>query len=74
MHRLLREARELDAEFVVWFVSRDYDLLIERLISLGVAVDPCYDIRRDNGHRAGDGHVRPASRIWDGWLSLPRRP
>ena len=39
---ILAAAHALDAEFLVWFVSRDYDAGLATLESLGLPVDPAF--------------------------------
>ncbi len=61
---LMHELRSLDAEFVVWFVPRDHDLMNERLERLGVETGPIFLLWRDTGMLDGDGNARPALRAW----------
>lgn len=72
VQRLLTEADRLGAEFVVWFVPRDYDQLLDTLANLGFPVDPSFLIWRDNGLLDGAGIPRPALQVWDRWLGLPK--
>ena len=65
---LFDKANELQAEFIVWFVSRDYDLAWERV---GAGVDEIFKLWRDTGLLDGDGNGRPSLQIWDEWLGLP---
>lgn len=67
---LFDKANELQAEFVIWFVSRDYDLAWERVKA---GVDEIFKLWRDTGLLDGDGNVRPSLQIWDEWLGLPVR-
>lgn len=62
---LCERANRLNAEFVLWFVYRDYDLLYE------ATTDPpiIFKIWRDNGLLDGDGNRRPSHLIWDNWLN-----
>ena len=69
---ILAEAHALDAEFLVWFVSRDYDAGLATLESLGLPVDPAFLIWRDNGLVDGAGSPRPGLSAWRAWLALPR--
>ena len=71
--RLMEDAHALDAEFVVWFVPWDYDMLLETLEDLGEPIDPSFYIWRDNGLRDGGGIDRPSLSAWCHWLALPRR-
>ncbi|MEP6021453.1 MAG: hypothetical protein ABJ251_23515 [Paracoccaceae bacterium] len=68
--RLIEDAQELNAQFVIWYVPRDYDALWEKMKANGM-----------NGWfaqwmRAGlwdaDGAGRPALEIWEAWRALPR--
>ena len=67
---LLEEMDTLDAEFVVWFVPRDYDLAWERLQDMGFP--PWGKIWRDCGFINENGNPRPALGVWDSWLQLKR--
>ena len=70
--QLLREVNRYQAEFVVWFVSRDYDLGLQTLENLGVPIDPAFLIWRDTGLLNGAGNPRPALAVWDRWLARRR--
>ena len=70
--RLLWSAEALGAEFVVWFVVRDYDAGWRRLVELGVA-DDAFLVWRDTGLLDGDGARRLGLDVWDRWRALPRR-
>lgn len=70
--RLMEEASALNAEFVVWFVPWDYDMLLQTLEDLGLPIDPSFLIWRDNGMRDGAGRDRPSLSAWRRWLALPR--
>ena len=72
MDFLLRKTNEINAEFVIWFVVRDYDQGMETLKKVGVNLEGA-ELWRDTGLLDGVGATRPALRIWDSWLSLPRR-
>ncbi|NER19093.1 glycoside hydrolase family 26 protein [Spongiivirga citrea] len=61
---LLNHANELNAEFVAWFVYRDYDKLYENSTN----PDATLLIWKDNGLLDGDGNKRKAHYIWDEWL------
>lgn len=64
--KVLIEAHKLDAEFLVWFVYRDYDLLESNLPEPSIALK----IWRDNGLQNGNGVRRPSHDTWDIWKSL----
>ncbi len=65
VQKLCAEANKLDAEFVLWFVYRDYDLLYETIPST------LLKIWRDNGMLDGNGNRRTSHDIWDSWKNLP---
>ena len=67
---LLAEAEELQAEFVIWFVIRDYDLGWQLMESLGV--DELFKLWRDSGLLDGDGQSRPGLEVWRIWLARAR--
>lgn len=67
---LLRKIHERRAEFVVWFVPRDYDQGMRTLKKLGVSIEGA-EIWRDTGLLDGEGQARPGMTIWDAWLRLP---
>jgi hypothetical protein len=66
VRRLLREADRLHAEFVIWFVPVDYDLLWDRLKDQGV--DEFYKLWRDCGLWDGDLYPRRSLFWWKKWL------
>ncbi len=70
---MLQSLNDLKAEFVAWFVPRDYDRLYEQLQSMGLA-SPAWLIWRDNGLWDGNGKARPALDVWGAWLALPLEP
>lgn len=67
--KLLRQAEELKASFVCWFVFRDYDLLYDKYYSQ----DDLTKIWRDNGLIDGLGHERPAFQVWKNWKKLAKQ-
>jgi hypothetical protein len=67
---LLRQAQAHRAEFVVWFVLRDYDKGMATLRQLGAAAEAA-PVWKDMGLIDGEGRKRPALRVWDAWLRLP---
>jgi hypothetical protein len=69
---LLESAHELDAEFVIWFVPRDYDQGYERIKTWGLP--PWIKIWRDCGLIDGEGNLRMSLTIWDAWLHLYATP
>jgi hypothetical protein len=66
---LLEEAYELDAQFVMWFMPRDYDLFWKKLEKLGF--DDIAKTWRDTGLWDETGRARPALNVWRQWLELP---
>lgn len=67
---LLEELNDLNAEFVAWFVIRDYDEGWEIMESLGL--DPFAKYWKDTGLFNGEGKARRSLKTWDKWLNLPR--
>lgn len=68
VQRLLSEATDRDAAFVLWFTVVDYDALWEGLL----AEDQGARIWRDTGLYDGDVVARPALSTWDMWLATPQ--
>jgi hypothetical protein len=67
---LLQECNKLDAEFVVYFLIRDYDRGWEKMKQQGL--DEFYKMWRDCGLIDGDGQVRPSLAVWDAWFRAGR--
>lgn len=67
---LLNAAQEQNAEFVFWFVPRDYDALWAMLEKQGVP--EWFKFWKDTGLEAGDGTPRKGLATWKIWLELPR--
>lgn len=67
---LLEQANSLDAEFIAWFVPRDYDKGWETLQKYG-AVEEFVKLWKDTGFFDGEGKERKSIMIWDTWLELP---
>jgi hypothetical protein len=65
---LLEEMHHLDAEFVVWFVPRDYDQGWKRY---GHVLPSWSKTWRDCGLFDGRGNPRPALGVWNAWLAIP---
>jgi hypothetical protein len=74
MKFLLAESARLQARFVVWFVPRDYDLLVNRLKALQVppTTIQLYGLWRSNGLIDADGKARKALDTWTTWLNRRR--
>lgn len=74
VQKLMTDCDALGAEFVIWFLPRDHDLLNQRLMNLGIPLDPfAHFFWRDDGLLAGNGDERPALTTWRDWLAMPRR-
>jgi hypothetical protein len=65
LRRLLCDLDRLEAEFVVWFTSVDYDRLWELMEEAGVS--ELFKAWRDTGLYDQDLRRRPAARVWDRW-------
>ena len=64
---LLTHANRLEAEFIVWFVLRDYDEGWEVMRQLGFP--DWVTIWKDTGLLDGDGQPRTGLESWDRWLN-----
>lgn len=64
--KLLVESDRLNAEFVIWFIYRDYDMLESHLPEPSVALK----IWRDTGLKEGKRNNRPSHDVWDMWRSF----
>lgn len=71
---LMPRLNVMGAEFVIWFVSRDYDLALDRVASEGFEIPDLFFVWRDNGLLDGDGFSRPSLGVWNAWLSLEHAP
>jgi hypothetical protein len=71
VQRLLKEAQRLDAEFVIWFVLRDYDAFVQTVEVLGIETQN-FLLWRDTGLIDEAGVPRPASQVWIEWLAKER--
>ena len=60
----------MHAEFVIWFVPVDYDLLWDRLKDQGV--DEFYKLWRDCGLWDGELYPRTSLFLWKQWLRRRR--
>lgn len=67
--KLFQLLNDLDAEFVAWFVYRDYDLLYDKTPN----PPDILKVWRDNGLLDGSGNPRPSHTIWREWLSLTKK-
>ncbi len=68
LDRLLQDMNEIDAELLIWFVFRDYDLAWEEIKNLGF--DELFKIWKDTGLVSGDGTDRIAMDVWKSWLRI----
>ncbi|UCB46641.1 MAG: hypothetical protein JSV25_04265 [Spirochaetota bacterium] len=71
MSFLLEQSSRLDAEFAVWFFSRDYDDFWSRVRAMGM--DELFMLWKDTGLFDEDGKERKSLEIWDHWLRLRKR-
>lgn len=67
---MLESLDALDAEFIAWFIPRDYDQLYDFLTEQ-YGEFQFYKTWRDTGFYDGAGSVRPALSVWDQWLEAP---
>ncbi len=68
MTKLFNQANTLDAEFLAWFIFRDYDMLYDNTPN----PPDILKIWRDNGLLDGNGNQRPAYAIWDDWRKMSK--
>lgn len=75
LQRLLAESQRLHAQFVVWFVPRDYDALFERLKALHVPGNTLdlLSVWKSSGLVDAQGTPRKALETWTDWLKRPRQ-
>lgn len=69
--RLLSEAEDLDAVFVNWFFTRDFDDFWESDFQY-MADAPTFRIWRDTGLYDGVGNTREGLEVWREWLGKRR--
>ncbi len=67
--KLFEACNALDAEFLVWFVYRDYDGLCEKTQN----PPDILKVWRDNGLLDGEGNPRPSFQTWQEWKALPKQ-
>lgn len=72
VERLFADAETLDAEFINWFFTRDFDKQWEDVLSTHPAATTLR-LWRDTGLYDGDGNPRPALGTWREALELLRR-
>ncbi len=68
MIKLLNSANDLDAEFLAWFVFRDYDYLYDKTPN----PPDILSVWRDNGLLNGSGMPRPSFQTWKDWKSYEK--
>lgn len=68
MTKLFDSANTLDAEFIAWFVFRDYDQLYDKTPN----PPDILKVWRDNGLLDGQGNQRPAYQKWQEWKALSK--
>lgn len=66
VEKLFTHANSLNAEFLAWFVFRDYDMLYDATPN----PPDVLKIWRDNGLLDGAGNPRPSFQKWQEWKSL----
>jgi hypothetical protein len=69
MNFMLSGANDLNAEFVIWFVSGDYDKIWAIMEKNGS--DELFKLWKDNGLVDGNRDPRKSLSVWDAWRSLP---
>ncbi len=72
VERLLADAERLDAAFVCWFFTCDYDDLWQTTLK-NLENAALIRLWKDTGLYAGDGRARPALASWRRVLQRPRR-
>jgi hypothetical protein len=71
VERLLADAERLDAAFVCWFFTRDFDAFWEAELQ-HVADASLIRLWKDTGLLRGDGSARPSHALWRSRLARPR--
>jgi hypothetical protein len=69
----LQESQELNAEFLVWFVHRDYDPLVKKVVAAELSDEmvELFKMRKDTGLLDQNGRRRRALQTWTNWYHLP---
>ena len=67
VQQLCAEAQRLEAEFVIWFVFRDYDRLYEKYENPPLV----FKVWKDIGLLDDDGRAREAYLVWKQWRAIP---
>jgi hypothetical protein len=68
LDKLLSFAQRREAEFLIWFLPRDYDGLWEKIRA---EAPEFFGVWRDCGLLDGEGNERPAYRLWRAHFELP---
>lgn len=66
--KLFQLSNNLDAEFIAWFVYRDYDMLYDKTPN----PTDILKVWRDNGLLDGEGNTRPSFDIWQDWKAMKK--
>jgi hypothetical protein len=66
LQKLMLHANDLEAEFVIWFIYRDYDAIYN------LAPSDVFRIWRDTGLKDEDGRERESYDLWLEWLNVRR--
>jgi exo-beta-1,3-glucanase (GH17 family) len=66
---LLNASNNMDAEFVVWFVLRDYDAMWDKIKDYSPL---WWSVWKDAGLIDGDGNGRLGLEAWNEWLEFPK--
>ncbi|TMM58091.1 hypothetical protein FEE95_01300 [Maribacter algarum] len=69
MNKLFNSANNLNAEFVAWFVFRDYDQLYDKTPN----PPDILKVWRDNGLLDGAGNQRQAYQTWRNWKAFEKK-
>jgi len=71
LQTLCQRSNSLKAEFICWFLYRDYDYFYDKLLSSNDVLKDLALIWRDNGVLDGNANPRPSLSLWNQWLALP---
>jgi arabinogalactan endo-1,4-beta-galactosidase len=69
--KLLSALNDFDTEFVIWWEVRDTDQTLNDYANAGVDL-AAVSIWKDIGFYDSMGKARPALKVWDLWLKLPK--
>lgn len=68
LEKISQLSNQYNAEFVIWFCSKDYDAAIPTIQSLGLYQD-LFLFWRDTGLKDQNGQPRPSYQLWKNWLA-----